>query len=170
MSETVVQKGIKINFVDKNNLSENKSSSFDFSTYTTGFETVVQNALIDTMTDVGSDKVYPERGTNIQNNAWRAILNKDNIIHILNFAALDVSSFINQEIINGLSDEDKNKLNSTSVVSNDYFRNLKEELILNYNLNVLKFTEKGIVLNAYFKSIKDSSIGNEVTITTLLSN
>lgn len=81
-------RGVRINF---------NEGSFDFGAPARDFETSVQNALVNVATDLGSDPLYPDRGTNLLldgvsgrliNNAWAN--------HSANFAAVQTLVFAQQ--------------------------------------------------------------------------
>jgi len=78
-------RGVRIDF---------NNGSFDFNAPARDFETAVQNALVNVATDLGSDPLYPDRGTNLLldgvsgrliNNAWAN--------HSANFAAVQTLVF-----------------------------------------------------------------------------
>lgn len=182
MAEEVkkVQKGIKIIFptVEEKKRRKNISSSTDkseeqlsakitFDSYTSDFESVVQNALTDTLTVKGSDKMYPDRGTDIHKRMLEgSITDTEEMIHTANFGALDVTTFINDRILEQL--EIDNTLFSDAVFNANttsyIYQNIPESLIGNYQLIPVDITDTGVVLNAIFTSSKDEVIGSETVV------
>ena len=65
-----------------------------FGTSVSGFQCVVQNALVGLGTAQGTDPVYPDRGTNLQKDAAVGrLIDLHSAQHASNFAALDVLAF-----------------------------------------------------------------------------
>lgn len=96
-------KGIKIYFPPSKNHSalDLDEIDFDFSTYLSGFETTVQSALIDLGTKKGSNKYFPERGNDFEEEAASGFFVETvQLQHSANFMALDTKTFINQNIRN----------------------------------------------------------------------
>lgn len=59
-----------------------------------GFHATVQNALVNLLTEAGSDKVFAERGTNLLRSvAGGAVYNYASACHAANFAAADTLFF-----------------------------------------------------------------------------
>lgn len=70
---------------------------FDFSKPLADFSCTVQNALVNTGTDNGSDPIYPDRGTDLKKDgAQGKMVNATWATHAANFAALRTLSFIQQ--------------------------------------------------------------------------
>jgi hypothetical protein len=70
---------------------------FDFSGFVKGFDASVQNALVHTGTDAGSDPLYPDRGTFlIVDGAQGRMVNTVWATHSANFAAMRVLQFCQQ--------------------------------------------------------------------------
>lgn len=166
----IVQKGIKIEFpsvTDRQNFVDQASAKITFDTFTHGFEAVVQNALIDTILTKGSDKVYPERGTDIHKTMLAGgITDADSMFHTANFGTIDVKTFTNNEIYEQL-DKD-NQIFTDSIFSNNpnsyIYENLPESLIQDYKLIPTDLSTNGVILNAIFTSSKGEVIGSETVI------
>lgn len=63
--------------------------------YVEGFNTTAQNAMVNLGTDLGSDPMWPERGTNIMRAALQgAVINFTSARHVANFAALSSKTFL----------------------------------------------------------------------------
>ncbi len=70
---------------------------FDFSKVLVGFSCSVQNALVNTGTDNGSDPIFVDRGTDLKKDgAQGKMINATWATHAANFAALRSLSFIQQ--------------------------------------------------------------------------
>ena len=155
-----MQKGIKLDF------SSNKIT-FDFSTPIEDFAAVAQNALIDTLTFLGSDTTYPDRGTEFQEKAWKAIItNSKEVQHEANFAAIDVKDFINQNIMATAKDNSitEDTLFNANTASNIY-SNLDASLIKDYTLTPVYTKDAKLILRAIFTSTKNEKIGIETILT-----
>ena len=69
--------------------------TFDWSIYLVDFDTTVQNALVNVGTTLGSDPLYPDRGTSLMQDAAQGrMVNKSWANHSANFAALATLAFI----------------------------------------------------------------------------
>lgn len=80
-------KGIYLKF-------EEGGAVFDFTTHIKDRGCTVQNCMVIIATSQGSDKTYPDKGTNLMIAGARgALINRQAAIHHSNFAALDTISF-----------------------------------------------------------------------------
>ena len=70
---------------------------FDFSRSVRGFESVVQNALVNVGTDLGSDPIFTDRGTDLKRDgAHGRMATAIWANHSANFASLNTLAFIQQ--------------------------------------------------------------------------
>lgn len=80
-------RGSKINFGENGPV-------FDFSAPLVDFDTTVQNAMVNTGMDYGSDPLYPDRGTNLlRDGVQGGMINQLWANHAANFSALLTLSF-----------------------------------------------------------------------------
>jgi hypothetical protein len=71
--------------------------NFDFSTAVRRFDSTVQNALVNVGTDLGSDKVYTTRGTDLKRDGANGRMSTAVWAnHSANFAALRTLAFVQQ--------------------------------------------------------------------------
>jgi hypothetical protein len=67
---------------------------FDFTDTVKNFDATVQNALVNLGTNIGSDPLYPDRGTYIMKDALQgAMINLQGANHSANFAAMHTMVF-----------------------------------------------------------------------------
>lgn len=155
------QKGIVVNFSSSMN---NKGASIDFNKAIDGFNSVVQDALINTISIKGKNKYNSEAGTSLLEDAWSGrIFGLDGITHAANFAASDTISFTNNEIYAVLP-SDEQQIFKSATSTNEY-EDLNQTFILTYNLKPLEITENGVILNAYFTSSKGGAKGLNIDTT-----
>lgn len=153
------QQSIKINF--SKNPNHNTGAEIDFNSAISGFASVVQDALIHTITIQGSNKVIPTLGTQFIADAWAGkIYGVDGIIHACNFAAMDTMDTLNKEIRESIP-YDASKI-FTTLTANEELASFNQSLIKEYKLTPKKLSEQGAVLNAYFISTKGEIIGEEI--------
>lgn len=128
-------KTVKVDFTGAN-------PTIDFSESLDGFESTVQKGLINTVTRSGSDKTFPDRGTNLFTNAVRGnLINSEDAAHESNFAALDTFFFVNENVHSG-----------------------ETEYIKEYRLEPLEFGNGTVKLNAIFTSTLNRVIGNSAEL------
>lgn len=138
--------------------------AFDFETYNSGFYETVQNGLIDTVTEQGSDKFYAERGTELRENVKNTnITDLESLRHYTNFAALDVKTFLNENIEQPKQTNVEKSVfgiySANEIADSKYVDGIKE-----YVLEPMALKKDGIELNAVFTSTKNEVIG----VTTIL--
>lgn len=69
----------------------------DFDYVVAGFLATVQNSLVNLGTELGSDRLYPSRGTNLLQDAVSGkMINQRTAEHSANFAALKTLTFIQE--------------------------------------------------------------------------
>lgn len=69
----------------------------DLGTTISGPVTALQSALVNTLCDTGSDKIFPTRGSTIQADAAKGrLISLQEARYAANFAALDTMSFMRQ--------------------------------------------------------------------------
>lgn len=74
---------------------EEGGPAFDFSGVATGLEATLQNALVNIGTQLGSDPVYPERGTDLVRDGARGrLMTSMWATHSVNFATMQTLSFL----------------------------------------------------------------------------
>lgn len=102
----------------------NGSGRLDLSSRTTGRDTTCQKSLVTLVTAAGTDKLFPEKGTDLERQCIGAtILDGNNAMHMCNFAALDALYFINDtdrlamDAYDGLADLDLDILDYSAVNS-----------------------------------------------------
>ncbi len=106
-----------------------------------GFQCVVQNALVNIGTRQGTDPVYDTRGTNLQKDAaYGRLIDLNSAQHSSNFAALDTLSF------------------SRDTEGGD------PSGLAQVNLAPAEFSGNGLSLEAKFLSIDGKSVGITVNI------
>jgi hypothetical protein len=82
-----MKRGIRLNF-------NAGGAAFDFLKPVSGKGCTVQNCMVNIATMQGSDKTYPDKGTNLLVAGVRgALINTQSAAHHSNFAALDTISF-----------------------------------------------------------------------------
>lgn len=159
MSEQEYQQGILINFASSK--YNNKGAKIDFNKKISGFNSVVQDALINTISIRNKNLYSKEVGTSLLPDAWSGrIFGVEGITHAANFAASDTINFTNNEIYAVLPD-DEQQIFKSSTTTNEYM-DLPQSFILTYNLKPLQITENGVVLNAYFASSKGETKGVDI--------
>lgn len=177
-TEANYNRGIKIKFHNEYNTDYTPSNKdeywslpdFDWSTELSGFNETVQTALIDTLTEQGSDKAHPYRGTTFQSEAYEgAVVDKNDLVHSANFAAETVRTYINntQEPVfkEGFFDDganvfvSENQLASGGLVSS----------IQSYYLRPSYLDYDSVVLDAYFLSSSGEVVGTQVEQTLVQS-
>lgn len=159
-------KGIKLNFLNSNNeySDDNVLPDFDTESYISGFESTVQDALVDTMTALGTDTSHPTRGTNFQSDIRNGTFASVNgLIHIANFAAVDVKTFINSNLEpvfkEGFFDNGANSILSQGRID---LSNLVPT-ISEYNLSPSELTYDSVTFEAYFVASDGTTIGKDIT-------
>lgn len=124
-------------------LFDGDNTGFDFSEPVLDFESIIQDALVNTATIRGSDPIYEDRGTNLLSEAVKGnLIDINSAIHASNFASIDTLLFMRQT-------ED----------------NLTNPLRLSmYELQPVNFTYSGLQLNATFISSDGETIGTSVEV------
>lgn len=83
-------RGVKLSFTEH-------GADFDWSAPARDFDAVVQNALVNVGTELGSDPIFPSRGTSLLLDAVRGkMVNTIWAMHTANFAALATLAFSRQ--------------------------------------------------------------------------
>ena len=164
------QKGIKINFIS-NEASIPMGATFDLSSYVTDLNALAQNTLIHTITQEGSDKLNPTRGTTLVKDSWAGTTySVSGLIHIANFAALDTATYINDDILNSAPDSPINKSEIFGESGNDGldgYASMNESLIKSFTLTPAFTINNGVIYNAKIVSSKDETIGTEAVVSVL---
>jgi len=107
----------------------------------------VQNGLVNVATSMGSDKIYPDRGTNLLAEATKgAIIDINSARHSANFAALNTTLFI------------RNTLPASMTNSNDR--------IIRMKLSTTEFDGLKLNLQAQFTTADERTVGIDTDITT----
>lgn len=136
---------------------------FDWESYNSGFEETVQNALTDTLTNLGSDTAHPDRGSEFQEQAIEgAIISQLDLKHAANFAAESVRTYINQNIDpifkDGFFDNGANAyMTQASLISGSLTPTLRV-----YHLSPSKLDYDSVQLEAYLESSDGQSMGTNV--------
>ena len=164
-------KGIKLKFHNEDNVEWVAGNpelekeywdypDFDWSTYNSGFKTTVQNALTDTLTQLGSDTAHPDRGTTFHEEAVEgSIIDVDQLKHSANFAAEEVRTYINDNtdpiFKEGFFEDSENAF----VTETQLIEGSLTPTITNYYLTPSKLDYDRVQLEAYFLSSSGESIG-----------
>ena len=160
-------KGIKINFIS--NVNEvNQGASFDLSEYITDSNSLMQNTLINSYLQKGSDKLNPDRGTDLINDSWKtSAQNYSNLVHIGNFADSESSVYVNDDILTFAADSPLNMDATTLEAVNNTLENMNEPLI--NSLSITPTVSNGnVIYNTIIKTTKNETIGKESIIKELL--
>lgn len=165
----VYNKGIRIVFSPTYNPpNSDKYPDFDLSTYVSGFDGVVQNALTDTLTTQGTDIVYPARGTTFRETAVEGSLpNANALAHAANFAAEEVKTFNNNQIN---FDTTSNSTANFSILSEaEIAEQNNVPTITKYSLTPTQLSYDSVILEAYFEASSGETRGVEIE-NTLIEN
>jgi len=106
-----------------------------------GFQAVVQNAMVNIGTRQGTDPVFPDRGTNLQLDAATGrLIDLNSAAHSSNFAALDTMTFSRTT-----DDGDQNGLSQVVLAP-------------------AQFSGGSLSLEAKFQSIDGKSVGKTIIV------
>lgn len=83
-------RGLRLDFKD------NGKVSIDFETSIDDFDSTIQNAVVNTVTEKNSDSIYSKRGTSLKKDLLTGGMLTNNMYHICNFAAADTTTFTNE--------------------------------------------------------------------------
>lgn len=175
MSSTEYNMGIKLTFpVDeqayKQEIDENGGDhitiDFDSHTYVSGFMGTIQNCLVDTLLEVGSDTNHPDRGTDLEADAMNAYINNTtNLVHSCNFASEKVKMFQNgylgtnyMPIYKTEENLDRSESNQTKILVEDTSK-LVSPTIDSYRLSPQIYKLDSVSLQAQFISSEGETIG-----------
>lgn len=160
-----IKKGLKLTFNTSSNINGDVYPDFDTTQINTGFETTVQNCLIDTLTNQGSDTIFPTRGTTLQEDAYAGfITNSMALQHSCNFAAEIVKQFQNNvlkqetDTITSL-DAGTVSENDDGVTSSLTTDNIGVPTIETYKLQLNSKVLDKANLEAYFVSSEGETVG-----------
>ena len=91
-----MKKGVALKFSDSGKININFSESVK------GFESTIQNTIVNLTTSLNSDIFYPKKGTELRDRLLEGGMYITNAQHICNFAMADARLFIND---NNIDDE-----------------------------------------------------------------
>lgn len=136
---------------------------FDTKSYTSGFMGTIQNCLLNTLVELGSDTNHPERGTELEQDAVNGyITNTTNLVHSCNFAAERVKIFQNNYLgtnyITNYTTEKTPDADQTTILVEDE-STLVSPTIYAYRLSPQVYNLDSVKLQAQFESSEGEVIG-----------
>ena len=85
-----MKKGIALGF------NQTGEISIDFSKTVSGFDSTIQNTIVNIATSENTDKIFPEKGTSLKERLIQGGMFRDNAKHLCNFAMIDAKNFTNE--------------------------------------------------------------------------
>jgi hypothetical protein len=82
-------RGLRLDFKDSGKVSINFRTSID------DFDSTIQNAVVNVVTEKNSDSTYSKRGTSLKKDLLSGGMLTNNMYHICNFSAADTTTFTN---------------------------------------------------------------------------
>jgi hypothetical protein len=179
-------KGIKIDFISDPSAIED-GASFNFDDYVHSSEALMQNSLINSFLQRGTDKLNPNRGTDLISDSLKFnVFANEELIHIGNFAASDTMEYINSDILgfavdspirNAAVDEDEIASNvendeepnrEETVAETKSLENLDEPLLKTFTLSPKLGNTNNIIYNTILSTSKNEEIGKDSILPILL--
>lgn len=144
---------------------------FDTNSYTSGFMGTIQNCLVNTLVELGSDTNHPERGTELEQDAINGyITNTTNLVHSCNFASERVKNFQNNYLgtnyITNYIREKTSDSDQTNILIEDQ-STLVSPTIYAYRLAPQVYNLDSVKLQAQFESSEGEVVGLSVDTSLL---
>ena len=83
-------RGLRLDFKD------NGKVNIDFKKSIDDFDSTIQNAVVNVVTEKNSDSIYNKRGTSLKKDLLSGGMLTNNMYHICNFSAADTTTFTNE--------------------------------------------------------------------------